>query len=497
MPKTTNRPIGAEQILDVEQLCGLMQKGHNILLNGDHGVGKTIALLAATEKLNWRVGIFSCSLLDPYTDFLGIPYVHHDGENVKMKFAQAENLNQLDVLFFDDLNRGKKAIRNGVLELVQFGSIHGNKLANLKCVVAAINPDSKTYDAESLDPALLDRFRVHLNIKPEISIPYFESKGYSKEIAQAARSWWMALTPDQKFWIPPRRVEYLLSLFLDEFPLRIGIPGPAYDACGTIPIDALEKQLQQSSAYDRVLRVLKTGNKDKISEMLKSIDNQIVYHQICIGGEYHDYMDLLPEEVKKGLFADLLSCDTKIFDTKYNSIVEDILNLSWKNCIQYSPISKIPNGPYKDFLKVAPKNLATALRKSHTKDPAKCAGLAAIEVMACLLLPQIKSAAIESLPQRILDWLTQTGFGVLNFVGIHVFSTSPLFLSMMCKIFGHDKVFNGDASMNLSGVVTRLTSINIRKEVFEQYRNDANERIRTFNSVIGDPDLQFDELGAF
>ena len=180
----------------------------NIYLVGDHGVGKTEMALAACMRLKLKFKYFSVPTLDPWVNFVGIP---KEGKNKKgqavIDFLLPQEMDDdLEVIILDEYPRAKAAIRNAVMELIQFGSINGRKFPKLKCVIACANPhdDDGTYDGERIDPAQLDRFHVHVKV-PYSMNPEWCAKKYGAAAASII-AWWDALAPAVRRAVSPRRV---------------------------------------------------------------------------------------------------------------------------------------------------------------------------------------------------------------------------------------------------------------------------------------------------
>ena len=133
-----------------EKLDFWIKHGMNVILIGKPGDGKTGLVKSAFNRnsLNWRY--FSAC-----TDHLGSRYL-----DLVVPGAFADD--SIEAIFFDDFDRAPKEVRNVVMELVQFGSIHCKPFPNLRIVWAAINPQVE--GVERLNPALIDRFHVHVEM---------------------------------------------------------------------------------------------------------------------------------------------------------------------------------------------------------------------------------------------------------------------------------------------------------------------------------------------
>jgi hypothetical protein len=188
----------------------------NVLLRGRHGVGKTAMIKQAFNDAGLRWKYYSAPTMDPWVDFIGVPKEKTDEKgNTYLDLVRPKDLalDEVDAVFFDELNRAHKKIRNAVLELTQFKSINGKPFNNLKIVWAAVNPDDEegtNYDVDKLDDAQLDRFEYQIDIPYKPDAGYFKTK-YGTSGTSAVK-WWMDQKQDIKNLVSPRRLDYALSV---------------------------------------------------------------------------------------------------------------------------------------------------------------------------------------------------------------------------------------------------------------------------------------------
>ncbi len=214
-----------KQPLSVKKLIHLANMQVNVLLVGHAGVGKTMSVQQTFQTLGLKYQMFSGATLDPWIDFIGLPRVVDEQftdefGNVRtektIEYARPKAIarDEVEVIFIDELNRSHKKVRNAIMELIQFKSINGKKLKNLKMVWAAINPDDDeefaAYDVEKLDPAQQDRFQVKITIPYEPNKDYYIKK-YGSDIAVQLIKWWNLQTEDVRKNISPRRLEYAVQ----------------------------------------------------------------------------------------------------------------------------------------------------------------------------------------------------------------------------------------------------------------------------------------------
>lgn len=190
----------------------------NVLLIGPHGTGKTYSIQAFCDKHNIKMKYFSCSTLDPYTDLVGIPVPKVDEHgNDFLKMIREHDIDSAEFIFFDEFNRADSQTMNAVFEIIQFGTINGEPLPNLKCCWAAMNPADGDYTVSESDPALLDRFHAYIKLEPKPSVAYLK-QFMDLKVAKGLVRWWnnhetkqrnANLKKERMHYISPRRLEML------------------------------------------------------------------------------------------------------------------------------------------------------------------------------------------------------------------------------------------------------------------------------------------------
>lgn len=244
-----------------------IQNEFNILLQGQHGVGKTMILTQACESLGLNLKYYSASSLDPYTDLVGIPeFITNDEGQRVIRSVRPQEINDAEVVFFDELNRADPKVLNAVFELIQFKSINGERLPNLKCVIAAQNPPDGDYTVDSLDPALADRFQICLDIKPEVSLSYL--KKVLKEDTAEALVKWHKDHGKKADYVSPRRIEYIGNVWEatgDKQSLVAAMPSG-----GTFDVGKLFNLLN-NTALPEDLETLVNGDQEKIASAIRDV----------------------------------------------------------------------------------------------------------------------------------------------------------------------------------------------------------------------------------
>lgn len=265
-----------------------IQNGFNILLQGQHGVGKTMILTQACNELGLDLKYYSASSLDPYTDLVGVPefITNENGERV-LRSVRPQEINDAEVIFFDELNRAEPKVLNAVFELIQFQSINGEKLPNLKCVIAAQNPPDGDYTVDSLDPALADRFQICLEIKPEVSLSYLKTV-LADNTAEALVKWHKAHGKKADY-VSPRRIEMIGKVWEateDRSSLAAAMPSG-----GTFDVGKLFNLLN-NTALPEDLESLLEGDQEAVSGLIRTLGAERVLSALT---------EAAPEHKKKAL----------------------------------------------------------------------------------------------------------------------------------------------------------------------------------------------------
>lgn len=265
-----------------------IQNNLNVLMRGKHGAGKTSMIVEAFERNGIRWKYFSAPTMDPWVDFIGAPKekVGEDGipylELIRPKeFARDE----IEGLFFDELNRAKPKVLNAIMELIQFKSINGHKFNNLKFIWASINPEkdedddtSLDYMVQTLDPAQKDRFHVIIDTDYKPNKKYFVNR-FGDEIASAAIEWWNRLGAKMQDEVSPRRLQYALDM----------------NAIGGDLTDVLPKGCNVSELVIQ----LKTGSfRSNLDALMKNDDAEEIRQSFASSNFYNGAIKLIKEKGK-------------------------------------------------------------------------------------------------------------------------------------------------------------------------------------------------------
>jgi len=316
-------------LMNMSMLEHYVKTGRNVLFEGHRGVGKTATIDGVFTMCGLRWKYFSAPTMDPWVDLVGVPKViEREGRRSVTELIRPWYIEDdvYDAIFFDELNRASSKTLDAVLELIQFKSINGHKLNNLKCVWGAINPydDTGTYNVEELDPALIDRFHCYIKFPYKIDEDYFRGKYPS--IASYFIDWWNALPADAQAKVSPRRLEYLVEGYLDGSRLEdIVAPEPGKinikelrDSIKAIPFKDL---LAQTTELDAAKAILSQGNNvTKLLDLVKKKDPAATEFFTKFKGE-------LPQEIVQP-FIDAVAAskkkNAKVFTIK---TLDDVIDL--------------------------------------------------------------------------------------------------------------------------------------------------------------------------
>ena len=165
MTNQTTIPISNHlgRILDVARQCDLP-----VLLNGQHGIGKSEFLVEYARKRGIKAMVLDLSLLDA-TDLTGIPYIKDE----KTHFAPPHLLpdsNTTDevILILEELNRCDRSVRQPCLQLLTSRKLNTYVLPPKCFLVACVNPYGEDYEVDEFDPALLSRF-LQVSVYADVS----------------------------------------------------------------------------------------------------------------------------------------------------------------------------------------------------------------------------------------------------------------------------------------------------------------------------------------
>lgn len=316
---------GELRIANPKIIKDYIKHGLNVMLIGAHGVGKTQILKQVTEELGYKMFDFNAALVDPYVDITGIPQTIGNDDNMQLVMVRKKELDEADVIFFDEINRANTNTLNAIMNLVNEKKINNEVLPNLKCVVAASNPqdDEETGSAYSvgfLDPAQQDRFDVTMTLSTKVDRDYLRKALGNEHVADALADWQHKLnftSGGQKRapYVSPRRVEKLGHLYLKIPKLQTIKDVLGFDA-ENLPTVKLHRNLQIAMSKDGSENTQSDNNGENIYEYWSTdgnvrqwvIDNWDILNDMTpedIDSMINSLNDIVPDNERKQLFQNL------------------------------------------------------------------------------------------------------------------------------------------------------------------------------------------------
>ena len=152
-------------ITELKQLLEATPASHNVMLVGNHGIGKSEILSEFYGALGMPVvALFLGQMSDP-GDLIGLPCKDEKtGKTDIMPPYWFPIDGKPIVLFLDELNRARPEILQTVMDLALNRKLAGKLLPEGSRIISAVNAGDQ-YQLTDLDPALVSRFNI-VNFKP-------------------------------------------------------------------------------------------------------------------------------------------------------------------------------------------------------------------------------------------------------------------------------------------------------------------------------------------
>ena len=186
---------------ELKELLEMTPAGQNIMLVGNHGIGKSEILTAFFAKKGMTVvPLFLGQMSDP-GDLIGIP--NRNESTGKTDFMPPYWF-PLDgkpiVLFLDELNRARPEVLQTIMDLALNRTLAGRKLPEGSRIISAVNAGDQ-YQLTDLDPALVSRFNV-VNFRPTVEewLLWADQEGVDARVKDFIREHpqWLDKDPDAK-----------------------------------------------------------------------------------------------------------------------------------------------------------------------------------------------------------------------------------------------------------------------------------------------------------
>jgi len=348
--------------MDIKQtkrtIKGLPPK-HSILIEGDHGIGKSEIIAQTAREMSILTGKtygFIDIRLGQYEvgDLIGIPRardtftitntVFTNGEAVKQDVL-AENVTAHDLplwfprdpeshgfMFFDELNRGTRDTQQWAMQIVLDYKSNFNEVPINWRVIAACNDNQDVYSVLGLDPALYDRFLV-VKLRPTIPewLDHAEKIGVHDAIIKYIRKFGSDLDvpekvesgkkcPSRRSWVKLSNVIRHMAengddLFQDSDYLILLAGGYVGTSVAINFVEFIKKEYKVYSAKEILNNFLKI--KDNFKGMIatdftyytKEVVDYMKKNKITLskkqGNHLLDFVKTMPKETAAGLWVSL------------------------------------------------------------------------------------------------------------------------------------------------------------------------------------------------
>lgn len=151
----------AISVSDLYNIIEATPASQNILLVGNHGIGKSRIIEDYFTSKGIKVtALFLGQMSDP-GDLIGLPRLNEEtGKTDFMPPYWFPTDGVPIVLFLDELNRARPEMLQTVMDLVLNRKLAGRKLPEGSRIISAVN-SGEQYQVGELDPALVSRFNIY------------------------------------------------------------------------------------------------------------------------------------------------------------------------------------------------------------------------------------------------------------------------------------------------------------------------------------------------
>lgn len=188
-------------ITELIQVLDIMPAKHNIMLVGNHGIGKSEILTEYYKSKDMRVVALFLGQMSDSGDLIGLP--NKDESTGKTDFMPPYWF-PIDgkpiCLFLDELNRARPEILQTIMDLALNRKLTGRILPEGSRIIAAVN-EGDQYQLTDLDPALVSRFNiVTFAPTPQEWLLWAKKTGLDHRVIEFIQedNIWLDKTPDAK-----------------------------------------------------------------------------------------------------------------------------------------------------------------------------------------------------------------------------------------------------------------------------------------------------------
>lgn len=201
--------------------------GQRMYMVGEAGIGKTSYIKQVGEELGYDVIVINAANLGVENLFVPFPKNHPEWGNrvIKSLFYKRFTAPTEKIIFIDEIGRADAGLANTLMELLQEGTLAGEKIEGLVVVVAADNPQGTTYGKMAgLDFSQADRFAtVILDSK---STPWRRAIASEFPEVNLTKVFQIydTLEADVRKILNPRVLAFVISALLEGFPGETALP---------------------------------------------------------------------------------------------------------------------------------------------------------------------------------------------------------------------------------------------------------------------------------
>lgn len=188
-------------ITELTSILDRMPASHNLMLVGNHGIGKSEILTQYFQKKDMKVVVLMLGQMSDAGDILGLPRKNEEtGKTEFMPPYWWPTDGKPVVLFLDELNRARPELLQSVMDLCLNRTLAGRTLPEGSRLISAVNYGDN-YQLTDMDPALVSRFNI-LTFRPSVQewLLYAKKAGLDYRVLSfiEQNSIWLDKDPDMK-----------------------------------------------------------------------------------------------------------------------------------------------------------------------------------------------------------------------------------------------------------------------------------------------------------